>query len=249
MTGPPDPDRREDPNRRGGGGGRNRWLLFIAGALAFTALVVFLFGRYPDALTSRGDKVSLTYLVLLLALVASGALAGRRLGFRVALRNIAIWSVIGLTLILGYSYRAELGMLKMRFLGAVLTSRPIVTGDAISVRAASDGHFYMELTVDGTPIRFLVDTGSSDIVLSPADARRVGFDPARLSYTRRYGTANGIVRGAPVRLDSLVLGPVRFRNLPASVNQAAMASSLLGMSFLDRFRSYTVRDGVLTLYR
>jgi len=241
MTEPPDPHRR--------GGVRAGWLVFIAGALALTALIVFLFGRYPDALESRGDKVSLTYLVLLLALVASGVLAGRRLGLRVTLGHIAIWSAIGLILVLGYSYRAELGMVKARLMGAVLPSRPVVTGDAIAVRAASDGHFYMDLTVDGAPIRFLVDTGSSDIVLSPADARRAGFDPDRLSYTRRYDTANGVVRGAPVRLDSVALGPIRFRDLPASVNQAAMANSLLGMRFLERFRGYTVRAGVLTLYR
>jgi len=241
MTGPPDPHRR--------GGGRSGWLLFITGALALTALIVFLFGRYPDALATRGDKVSLTYLVLLLALVASGVLAGRRLGLRVTLGHIAIWSAIGLALVLGYAYRAELGMVKARLMGAVLPSRATVTGDAISVRAASDGHFYIDLTVNGAPIRFLVDTGASDIVLTPADARRAGFDLDRLSYTRRYGTANGVVRGAPVRLSSVALGPVRFRNLPASVNEAAMANSLLGMRFLERFRGYTVRDGVLTLFR
>ena len=242
MTGPPDPHRR-------GGDDRTGWFVFIVGALALTALIAFLVGRYPDALATRGDKVSLIYLVLLLTLVASGALAGRRLGFRVALGHVAIWSAIGLALVLGYAYRAELGAVKSRLMGTVLPSRATVTGDAISVRAASDGHFYMDLTVNGAPIRFLVDTGASDIVLNPADARRAGLDPGRLSYSRRYGTANGVVRGAPVRLAQVILGPIRFRDLPASVNEAAMANSLLGMRFLDRFRGYTVRDGVLTLFR
>ena len=97
--------------------------------------------------------------------------------------------------------------------------------------------------------RFLVDTGASGIVLSPADAMRIGFDPVELSFTGYAETANGTVRTAAVRLGSIEIGPIRIDDLPATVNQAAMRGSLLGMSFLERLRSYEVRDGALILRR
>ncbi len=101
--------------------------------------------------------------------------------------------------------------------------------------------------VDGTPVRFLVDTGATSVVLSPNDARRLGYDPAKLSFTGFADTANGTVRTAPIRLGNLVVGDIRLTDLPAEVNQAAMGSSLLGMRFLDHLRSYEVRDGMLTM--
>ena len=85
-------------------------------------------------------------------------------------------------------------------------------------------------------------------ILRPADARRLGLDPADLDFTRVYRTANGTVRGAPVRLDTVELGEFRFHDLSASVNEANMSESLLGISFLERFSRYEVRSGTLTLY-
>ena len=101
--------------------------------------------------------------------------------------------------------------------------------------------------MNGVALRFLVDTGASDVVLGPADARRLGFDVAALDYSRRYRTANGVVFGAPVTLDRVRVGPIALDDVRASVNGAEMARSLLGMSFLGRLKGYEVSDDVLTL--
>ncbi len=55
------------------------------------------------------------------------------------------------------------------------------------------------------------------------------------------------MRGAPVRLGEIVLGPIRLTDVVASVNEAPMGSSLLGMTFLGRLGGYEVRDDTLTL--
>ena len=119
----------------------------------------------------------------------------------------------------------------------------------MEIRVGASGHFSVTATVNGRPVDFLIDTGASDIVLSPADARRIGYDPARLSFTRQYYTANGIGRGAPVRLDSFASGPIAYDGLAASVNEAPMSESLLGMTFLRRLDSYEVRRDVMILRR
>jgi len=132
----------------------------------------------------------------------------------------------------------------------LLPSRAVeVAEGVVEIRAGTGGHFVVTATVNGQPVDFLVDTGASDIVLSPEDAARLGYHPENLSFTRQYTTANGIGRGAPVRLDSLAVGPIVYSGVPASVNEAAMSESLLGMTFLRRLDSYEVRRDVLILRR
>lgn len=230
--------------RRGGG-----WLWFALGGVALGALIVYLADRYPGSLSDRESQVGIVHLVLFGALVASGLLLGRRLGLGYAVRTTAIWLTLGLALILGYSYRFDLAAIRDRVLGELLPHRAEeVEGGVLRFRAAVDGHFYIEARVEGRPVRFMVDTGASDIVLNLADAARIGLDPARLAFTRRYRTANGTVRGAPVRLGEIRLGSLRLRDVPASVNEAEMGVSLLGMRFLNLFARYEVRHGTLLLY-
>jgi aspartyl protease family protein len=84
-------------------------------------------------------------------------------------------------------------------------------------------------------------------MLTPADARRLGFDPATLAYTRVYHTASGMARGAPVTLPEIVIGTIRLTEVRASVSDRDADSSLLGMSFLGRLSGYEVSGDTLTL--
>jgi aspartyl protease family protein len=54
------------------------------------------------------------------------------------------------------------------------------------------------------------------------------------------------VRGAPVRLNTLEVGPIVMHDVPATVNGAEMSVSLLGMEFLRRLKSWGVQNGRLT---
>ena len=139
-------------------------------------------------------------------------------------------------------------MLADRVMGELRPSEGQLTGDhALTYRASSGGHFLVEAKVGDVPVRFLVDTGASHVMLSRADAARLGLDPAHLRYTQRFGTANGEILAAPVTLDKFSLGPVTFDRVRAYVSDGDFAGSLLGLSLLRRFRSYEVRDGTLTL--
>ncbi len=243
MSGAPDPRGSPPPRRRG------PWL-WLALMVGFTALVAGLAWRFPDVLHSAGDWRHLLYLASLLALVSSGVVAARHFDLRRSLKQALAWIALALVLVAGYAYRFELQSVSERVLGALIPSYGTSAGiGSIAFRAGNDGHYRVEALVDGTRIRFLVDTGASDVVLSPADARRLGFDLERLAFTRFYTTANGTVRGAPVSLGEIGLGPIRLTGLRASVNGADMDSSLLGMSFLDRLGSYEVRGDTLTLRR
>jgi aspartyl protease family protein len=158
-----------------------------------------------------------------------------------------VWLAIIAVLVLGYSMRGELS--GSRFMAALMPSRIHTTEDGgLSIDMSQDGHFHMQIEVNGVPLDFMVDTGASDIVLSPQDARRAGYDPDTLNYTKFYNTANGTSKGAPVVINRMVVGAYTLDKVPASVNSASMSTSLLGMTFLRQFKEYRVTGDTLTLY-
>ena len=131
----------------------------------------------------------------------------------------------------------------------VATARPAPPDSfrELAVRAARNGHFIVEATVNGHEIRFLVDTGATDVALRREDARRLGFDPDLLRYDREYRTANGVTRAASVTLREVGIGQISMRDVAASVSEGELQISLLGMSFLSRLEGYEVRGDRLIL--
>lgn len=92
----------------------------------------------------------------------------------------------------------------------------------------------------------MVDTGASDVVLTPEDAGRLGLRLHERDFTLQYRTAGGIVRAAPVDLRHVNIGALSVRDVPAAVNSQSIGVSLLGMSFLKRLDGYAVeRDSLI----
>jgi clan AA aspartic protease (TIGR02281 family) len=118
-------------------------------------------------------------------------------------------------------------------------------GKAMDVPRAPDGHYYLTLSINGTPVEFMVDTGATTVVLSRRDAERLGLDPASLVYLGEAQTANGTVRTARVKLTEVVLGPWRDEVVAASVTDGEMYRSLLGMDYLGKFHLELAADRLL----
>lgn len=236
----------QEPNS-GKSGSRVLWL--VLGGIGLIGILVALFGGFPADLDASDGVAQSFYYILLLVLVGSSALLHRGTSFTDTVRNILIWVALGALLILGYSFRYEFSSMGNRIQAELMPTRGIESADSISFAASGNNHFIVAALVDGVEIEFLVDTGATDVVLSPRDARRIGFKVEKLDYSREYQTANGVGRGAPVRLRSIEIGPILLRNFPASVNGADMARSLLGVRFLDQLSRYEVSGGRLTFYR
>ena len=238
---PPEPKRRVFPM------GVLVWLaLLFATGIGFWLLA----GYFPGRLASDDNQIQMVRLLSILALVSSGVLFARRVKFSEMVRNIAVWTGAAAVLVLAYTYQDEIKSVGARVGGELMPGEAMVTAAGeVTLRRGDDGHFYALARANGTRINFMIDTGASGIVLSPADARRLGLDPARLRYTRIFQTANGRGRGAPRRLDSLSIGPIEFRDVAISINQVEMGTSLLGMSFLNRLSSFEIRGRSLVLGR
>jgi len=233
----------EKPGRR-----RGPWRLTLLIA-ALVVGVLALLWRFPYAMANGGDWASLGYMLALLVMVSAG-FAWQRPNLPKMFRHAVIWVGVAIVIGMGYAYRFELSTVRDRFLGElVLGQGQEGTGGEIRFRVGDGGHFRLEAFVNDLPVQLLVDTGASDVVLAPADAVRLGFDLSQLNYSRRYRTANGIVKCAPVELGRVRIGPIEVRNVRASVNGAPLGMSLLGVSFLERLSGYSVENGTLTLRR
>src|SRR5574343_1773085 len=117
----------------------------------------------------------------------------------------------------------------------------------IKLTANHQGHFLTTGTINGTSIRFMVDTGASSIALGPSDARRIGIDLNR-GQRGLTSTANGVAPVTKVALDTVKIGDITLHNVEAVVTQTEMPFALLGMSFLNRTDMQT--DGsMLTIKR
>jgi aspartyl protease family protein len=119
--------------------------------------------------------------------------------------------------------------------------------EATSLAKAADGHFWAEGLVNGSRVRFLVDTGASSVALTAADAERLGLDPAGLVYDTPVHTANGDGVAARVRLASLSVAGARLQDVDAVVVGQGLASSLLGMSYLGRLSRFEATRNALIL--
>jgi len=220
--------------------------VLVAGLLV-TAGIVFLVTRFPDALDDRDAKIKLVHATLLLSVFLLPSLFYRQIKARQALKSAAIWFSIGVILFIGYAYRDEMKGVAQRLAGELMPGAVQITGNSNTIRMGRDGHFSVEAQIDGVTINFLVDTGASDVVLSPKDADKLGFSVDQLTYSKTYRTANGEVQGAPVQLGQITIGSIQMNGVRASVNSAAMNRSLLGMSFLDRLSGFQINGNNLTL--
>ena len=125
-------------------------------------------------------------------------------------------------------------------------TEPSAPGIEVSLQRSSDRHFYATASVNGHDVRFLVDTGASEIALTEDDARRVGikFDPDR--YELLGEGASGFVRGQYVNLDTIQIDGIHENGVKAVVVEGA-AVSLLGQPFLENIDEIVIRKGEMVL--
>jgi aspartyl protease family protein len=120
-------------------------------------------------------------------------------------------------------------------------------GSKIVLSATSGGHFVTQGSVNGKSVRFLVDTGATNVSMSETEAQRLGID-FRRGQRGVANTANGQVAAHRVSLGTVRVGDVTVYNVDATIVPAQMDQVLLGNSFLSRFQMKREND-TLTLDR
>lgn len=118
---------------------------------------------------------------------------------------------------------------------------------AASIAKGGDGHYWAEADVNGSRVRFLVDTGASAVALTLADAQRLGIATDKLDYHYNVVTASGQTRAAAVTLGRVSVAGAALNDVEALVIESGLESSLLGMTYLGRLASFEATRTALIL--
>ena len=228
-------------------------LYVVLGILAIGLAALIL--NHDSGRTMGMDNNDFGRLVTLSAIatmMAAGVLAGRR-QIGESLRQAGMWLVIILLLVTGYLYRFDLQDLGNRLSAGLIPGRAVLTTSAggeqiLVIHKGMSGHYEADVTIDGTPLRMLVDTGASSVVLSYEDAMRLGINPDNLVFSIDVSTANGRALAAPVTLREVAIGPIIRGTVRGMVTeQGRLDQSLLGMSFLETLGSIEITRDELRL--
>jgi aspartyl protease family protein len=119
--------------------------------------------------------------------------------------------------------------------------------DETTIDRAPDGHFYADANVEGMPVHFLVDTGSTTVALTGSDASNAGlsWDDDQLRIVAKG--ASGPVYGVPATLNSVSLGDFTRHDVAAVIVPQGLPVSLLGQSFLSQFGKLDISGDRMTL--
>ena len=106
--------------------------------------------------------------------------------------------------------------------------------EALLLRRDASGQFYMTANVNGSEVRFLVDTGADLVALTEDTAQELGIAVGEMQPIMQ--TASGVGYAAPVKVDEMVVAGVTLSNVDAVVVQD-LGTNLLGQSVLGRLGS------------
>ena len=224
------------------------WLLILGLGLSLAVLVARHDAGHIAGL-STDDFASLAVKIVILLVVGSAVLMFFRENFVQALQAALLWVVVGLVLVVGYTYRFELKDVSERVLAELMPGRAASRGArTVEIARGRAGEFSVSAQVNGAHIPMALDTGASAVVLTQEAAKAAGLPLEVLSYNITVDTANGRTRAAAVTLDKIGIGSIVERSVPALIAQPGqLRTSLLGMSFLNRLESWEVRGEKLIM--
>jgi aspartyl protease family protein len=191
------------------------------------------------------NDVMLGSLYLLMAMMlVLGALINRREPLAKMLVMALAWVAIFGGGFIMFTFRDDLRFVAQR-LKTEATGQPIVAGNEVRIPMAIDGHFWVDGAINGTPVKFLVDSGATVTTIDRATAVRAGatVDDARDQLVR---TGNGMISVSRGRAQSLQIASIERADVGLHVVDGD-DMNVLGMNFLSSLTRWSVEGRWLIL--
>jgi aspartyl protease family protein len=223
------------------------WFLLLGLSVAVVALVT---GKGEGTIgdMTTGDFASVLVNLGWLVLIGGAVIALFRERLTKAIEAAVLWVVIGLVLMLGYTYRFQLRDAADHVMAELVPGRIADNGRTVALARAQSSDFQVTTDINGHSIPMILDTGASAVVLTSEAAKAAGLPVEVIKYNVNIATANGYAKAAEVTLDRVAVGSIVERSVPALIAQPGqLKTSLLGMSFLNRLQSWEVRGDRLVL--
>lgn len=132
----------------------------------------------------------------------------------------------------------------------VETDSPVksaIAGPHSEIGRSQDGLFYVTGSVNGVNVRFVVDTGATVVVLTPADASRAGVKFDNGKGKARLQTASGSSSMHWAKVDNVTVAGQQVKKLDAAIVRDGLKVSLLGQNYLSQLNSLTLKGDKLHL--
>lgn len=224
------------------------WLFLLTCAVCLAALVAAgpaLNGKPMAAVEAQRTFAWVFALTLSLGGILRLLVRGQRANLIGASACIALLiGAVGL-----YSARDDVAHAWQSLRGQMVPSLALSrTGGEVELRRGWDGHYRADAEVNGVPVRMMVDTGATIVLIPEELADDFGLDLGALDYSLPVATANGPSAVAPVRIASLRIGSIVLHGVDAAVARPGrLQFPLLGMSFLERMHETSFRGDRLIL--
>lgn len=123
-----------------------------------------------------------------------------------------------------------------------------LSGRKVAIGADARGHYQGDFRINGRTVEALVDTGATTVAFNMSTARRLGLKVRPADMTHSVSTANGKARATVVMVDRIEIGRISVNDVQALVlEDDALNTVLIGMTFLNRLKSFQVDQGTLQL--
>lgn len=154
--------------------------------------------------------------------------------------SVGATSPEGVRLIGANSEQAEVELagerLKLRLDGSIVSSftRGVAARELI-LAPGDGGHYYVDGTINGTSVAFVIDTGATSVAINKRTAKRIGLAFRVDGEPSQVETASGRVAAYSVTFASVKIRSIELKNVPGVVIDGDFPSvALLGQSFLNR---------------
>lgn len=193
------------------------------------------------------DGPSLIWGVVCILLLIS-SLAARRLPLGYIAKAGLAWVAIFAALFAIFSFRFEFISIWDRVKADISgTAGQSITGEAIELRRQDDGHYWLQVDVNGKPVRFMIDSGATITAMNANTAAEVGVEVNANGYPIILNTANGRVAAKRGLVKSLSIGSHIIEDHPVVVSENFGDTNVLGMNFLDSMQSWKVEANIMVL--
>jgi aspartyl protease family protein len=197
---------------------------------------------------SGGDQaVDFIYLMLVLVLVGS-ALMVRRIPLGQGLKMFAGWVLIFLAAFVAFTLKDDFIDLGKRVVEETRGGGTVAVqaGETFRIKQSLDGHFWVDATLNGEKVRFLIDSGATTTSISTDTARRAGIEPSS-GIPAMVRTANGTVAVERGRAETLKVGTIERERVAVHISEAFGDMNVLGMNFLSSLSGWGVEGKWLIL--
>ncbi len=183
------------------------------------------------------------YLLMAIMLVAGSLMTRREPAMRMLTMALAWIAIFGAGFVL-FTFRDNLGWVTQRLKSEALGT-PVQEGKQTRIPMAIDGHFWVDATLNGQKVKFLVDSGATTTTVGRDIAKKSGvtISAQRDRYVR---TGNGIILVATGRARELKVGDIVRRDLAIEIADGDNLN-VLGMNYLSTLTRWGVEGRWLIL--